>query len=85
MGFINTYNSLFILDLIKFATRAVLRKYRSRQLKPVAAEPAPAARQSRVGSLYTNRMSFIQRAEHSQNVRRSLHGQVQTSERDLRR
>ncbi|PLW13060.1 hypothetical protein PCANC_04498 [Puccinia coronata f. sp. avenae] len=73
------------LDLIKFATRAVLRKYRSRQLKPVVAEPTPAARQSRTGSLYNNRMSFIQRAEHSQNARRSLHGQVQTSERDLRR
>ncbi|KNZ51126.1 uncharacterized protein VP01_4082g2 [Puccinia sorghi] len=30
-------------------------------------------------------MSFIQRAEHSQQVRKSLHGQVQTSEQDLRR
>ncbi|KNZ59778.1 uncharacterized protein VP01_1663g3 [Puccinia sorghi] len=30
-------------------------------------------------------MSFIQRAEHSQQVRKSLHGQVLTSERDLRR
>ncbi|KNZ54260.1 uncharacterized protein VP01_2997g3 [Puccinia sorghi] len=30
-------------------------------------------------------MSFIQRAEHSQQVRKSLHGQVQASERDLRR
>ncbi|WAQ87504.1 hypothetical protein PtA15_8A408 [Puccinia triticina] len=73
------------MDLIKFATRAVLKKFRSRQLKPVAVEANTLARQSSVGSLYNNRMSFIQRAEHSQAARRSLHGQVKTSERDLRR
>ncbi|WAQ84579.1 hypothetical protein PtA15_5A149 [Puccinia triticina] len=73
------------MDLIKFATRAVLKKFRSRQLKPVAVEANALARQSSAGSLYNNRMSFIQRAEHSQAARRSLHGQVKTSERDLRR
>ncbi|KAI9603181.1 hypothetical protein H4Q26_002496 [Puccinia striiformis f. sp. tritici PST-130] len=55
-----------------------------RQVKPVVPE-APLARQSTAGSFYNNRMSFIQRAEQTQQVRRSLHGQVQTNERDLRR
>ncbi|WAQ86149.1 hypothetical protein PtA15_6A779 [Puccinia triticina] len=73
------------MDLIKFATRAILKKFRSRQLKPAAVEANSLARQSSAGSLYNNRMSFIQRAEHSQAARRSLHGQVKTSERDLRR
>ncbi|KAH9463002.1 hypothetical protein MJO28_008869 [Puccinia striiformis f. sp. tritici] len=72
------------MDLIKFATRAAIKKFRSRQVKPVVPE-APLARQSTAGSFYNNRMSFIQRAEQTQQVRRSLHGQVQTNERDLRR
>ncbi|OAV99423.1 H+-transporting ATPase [Puccinia triticina 1-1 BBBD Race 1] len=73
------------MDLIKFATRAVLKKYRSRQVKPVVADLTPTARQSTTESLYNNRMSFIQRAEKSQSLRRSFHGQVRTNERDLRR
>ncbi|OAV95125.1 H+-transporting ATPase [Puccinia triticina 1-1 BBBD Race 1] len=73
------------MDLIKFATRAVLKKYRSRQVKLAVTELTPAARQSTTGSLYNNRMSFIQRAEQSQSLRRSVHGQVRTNERDLRR
>lgn len=74
------------LDLIKFATRAVIKKYRSRQsAKRAPAEVASQLKRASGASLYNNRMSFIQRAEHSQQVRRSLHGQVQASERDLRR
>ncbi|WAQ85409.1 hypothetical protein PtA15_6A37 [Puccinia triticina] len=73
------------MDLIKFATRAVLKKYRSRQVKLAVTELTPAARQSTTGSLYNNKMSFIQRAEQSQSLRRSVHGQVRTNERDLRR
>ncbi|WAQ80894.1 hypothetical protein PtA15_1A232 [Puccinia triticina] len=75
------------MDLIKFSTRALIRKYRaSQKSKHPIAVPAPAEKKHEsAGSLYNNRLSFIQRAEHSQAVRRSLHGQVQTSERDLRR
>ncbi|KAI9603131.1 hypothetical protein H4Q26_002444 [Puccinia striiformis f. sp. tritici PST-130] len=75
------------MDLIKFATRAMIKKYRASQKSetpiPVLA-PAEKKRET-AGSLYNNRMSFIEHAEHSQTVRRSLHGQVQTTERDLRR
>ncbi|KAH9454182.1 hypothetical protein MJO29_007141 [Puccinia striiformis f. sp. tritici] len=75
------------MDLIKFATRAAIKKFRSRQVKPVVTpeKATVSARQSTAGSLYNNRMSFIQRAEHSQQLRRSVHGQVQTTEHDLRR
>ncbi|POW22312.1 hypothetical protein PSHT_01442 [Puccinia striiformis] len=75
------------LDLIKFATRAAIKKFRSRQVKPRSTpeKATVSARQSTTGSLYNNRMSFIQRAEHSQQLRRSVHGQVQTTEHDLRR
>ncbi|EFP80320.2 plasma membrane H+-ATPase [Puccinia graminis f. sp. tritici] len=75
------------MDLIKFATRALIKKYRATQ-KSQHPTPVPAPDEKKhesAGSLYTNRLSFIQRAEHTQAVRRSLHGQVQTSERDLRR
>ncbi|WAQ82715.1 hypothetical protein PtA15_3A79 [Puccinia triticina] len=73
------------VDLIKFATRAVLKKYRSRQVKPAVAKLTLTARQSTTGSLYNNRMSFIQRAKQLQNLQRSVLGQVCTNEHNLRR
>jgi H+-transporting ATPase len=85
--YITDLSFLFFPDLIKFATRALIKKYRASQKSehPIPV-PAPCEKKHEsVGSLYTNRLSFIQRAEHTQAVRRSLHGQVQTSERDLRR
>ncbi|OAV90207.1 hypothetical protein PTTG_28399 [Puccinia triticina 1-1 BBBD Race 1] len=73
------------VDLIKFATRAVLKKYQSRQVKPAVAKLTLTARQSTTGSLYNNRMSFIQRAKQLQNLQRSVLGQVCTNEHNLRR
>ncbi|KAH9453019.1 hypothetical protein MJO29_007987 [Puccinia striiformis f. sp. tritici] len=73
------------MDLIKFATRAMLRKYRSHQVKSVEPQKNQLCRQSSNGSHYSNRMSFIQHAENSQPLRRSLHGKVQASNNNLRR
>ncbi|KAI9607625.1 hypothetical protein KEM48_003534 [Puccinia striiformis f. sp. tritici PST-130] len=75
------------MDLIKFATRALIKKYRSSQKsqQPIPVPAPDEKKRETAGSLYNNRLSFIQRAEHSQTVRRSLHGQVQTSEHDMRR
>ncbi|POW03580.1 hypothetical protein PSTT_10964 [Puccinia striiformis] len=73
------------LDLIKFATRPCSGQYRSHQVKSVEPQKNQLCRQSSNGSHYSNRMSFIQHAENSQPLRRSLHGKVQASNNNLRR
>lgn len=74
-----------LVDLIKFATRACIKRYRSGTKHEKRTAPAPLAQQSRTSSLYSNRVSFIQRAEASTNRRRSVFGQVKANENDLRR
>ncbi|KAH9824918.1 H+-transporting ATPase [Melampsora americana] len=73
------------MDLIKFATRALIKKRRAGQEKNKKVEPVVPAPPQRSSSFYSNRTSFIQRAEASTNQRRSVYGHVQVKEADLRR
>ncbi|KAH9824908.1 hypothetical protein DFH28DRAFT_10086 [Melampsora americana] len=60
-------------------------KRRAGQEKNKKVAPIPSGPPARTGSYYSNRTSFIQRAEAPANQRRSVYGHVQVKEADLRR